>query len=106
MLMRLIRKYPFLSYAACSIVLLMLVRLLERLGGGYDDGGLGGLGFLLSMLWEILAFPFHLPSELLFSLNGGRAVAGHTLIGLVIGALLCVLAELGLHRWRRSRGAS
>jgi hypothetical protein len=106
MVMRLIRKYPFLSYAVFSIAFLLLVGLLERLGSGYDDGGLGGVAFLLSMLWAVLAFPFHLSSELLFSLNGGRGVPGHMFIALAIGTALCILAELGLHRWRPSRGAA
>ena len=104
--MGLIRKYPFLSYAAFSITLLFLVGVLERDGNGYDDSGIGGVAFLLSMLWAVLAFPFYMSSELLFSLNGDRSVAGHMFIAVAIGTMLCVLAEIGLHRWRRSRGAA
>ena len=98
--MRVLRQYPFLIYAACCVLLHLAVRLLETTGDGYDDGGIGGLGFLLSMLWNVLAFPFYLSSELLFSLNGGRGVPGYMLIASVMGIILCMLAEIGLHKWR------
>ena len=104
--MRLVRQYPLLSYAALSVLFLMVVSLFARAGNGYDDGGIGGVAFLLSLLWSVLAFPFYLSSELLFSLNGGKEMPGHMFIALAIGTTLCVLAEIGLHRWRRSRGAA
>lgn len=102
--MRLIRKYPFLSYAAFSIAFMIVISLLERAGGQYDDGGLGTVMFVLSMLWNVLAFPFYFSWELLFSLNGGRVMPRHMFIALAIGTTLCVLAEIGVRRWRRSRG--
>jgi len=104
--MRLIRKYPFLSYAAFSVLLLLTIGLVERAGNGYDDGGMGGIAFLLSMVWSVLAFPFYVSSELLFSLNDGRGVPGHMFIALAIGTMLCVLAEIGLHKWRCSRSGA
>ncbi|QNP40213.1 hypothetical protein [Lysobacter solisilvae (ex Woo and Kim 2020)] len=104
--MRLIRQYPFLSYAAFSVLFLLAVALLERAGSGYDDGGIGGVAFLLSMLWSVIAFPFYLSSELLFSLNDGKGVPGHMFIALAAGTTLCMLAEIGLHKWRRWRSGA
>jgi hypothetical protein len=101
--MRVIRQYPFLTYAACSLLLLLVIGLLERVGGGYDDGGIGGVAFLLSLLWAVLAFPFHLSSELLFSLNGGRGIPAHMFLASAMGVAICLLAEFGLHKWRRAR---
>ena len=104
--MRVFRQYPFLTYATCCVPSLLAIGLLETAGGGHDDGGIGGVAFLLSMLWNVLAFPFYLSSELLFSLNGGRDTPGHMFIASAMGGTLCVVAEMSLHKWRRvQRGA-
>lgn len=105
MAVRLIRRYPFLSYAAFCIGSLLVIVLMERLGQGYDDGGLGSAAFLLSTAWAFIAFPFHLASELLLAIKGGEGLNAPLSFALASGTLVCVVAELGLQRWR-GRGAA
>jgi hypothetical protein len=101
--MRLIRKFPFITYAVCCVLSLVGIRMLGRAGEGYDDHGLGTAAFLLKMLWNVFAFPFYLFAEMLSSLNGGRSYSGLGVDAWVMGIGSCILAEVALHLWRRAR---
>ena len=101
---RLIRRFPFLSWGVVSIALLVPIEVFVQLGTGYDDGGFGSAGFLLGLAWAWFAFPFHLASEALFELNGGRAHSLHDVIAFGVGGTFFVAAELVLQFARRRRG--
>jgi len=96
------RKHPFLSYALFCTALAAFVLLLERIGGGYDDGGIGGVAFLLGLVWNVVAFPFYCSIEVLqFLPNPWDRV-----FGWLIGFSVCLLAEFLYQRARRRRVAA
>lgn len=105
---RLIRQYPVLAYGVCSLFLAILAFLLGSLGAGYDDGGVGTVAFLLSVLWNVVAFPFYILSEGLFSLNNGVRMPGHWFVVTAMGFVICILGELVVRfvRQRNSRASS
>ena len=100
----LIRRYPFLSWAAVSLLLLLLVRALEALGGGYDDRALGSLSFALGLVWAWIAFPYYLTSEYLIIANNGQARTSHWFVTLLVGSSILIAAELLNQTFRRVRG--
>jgi hypothetical protein len=77
------------------------IDLLATAGQGYDDGGIGGVAFLLNIIWSVLAFPFSGASELLFSLNGGRGIPGHLWVVVAIGVTVCAIADIVLQFIRK-----
>lgn len=99
--MNLVRRYPFLTYAAFSLLFFFVISRLWAAGDGYDDGGLGSTAFQLDIVWDIIAFPFSIPREALVG------TPGHPYIALAIGTSVCVMAEFGLSTWRsQKRGES
>lgn len=51
----------------------------------YDSGGILSI---LILTEAFLGFPFWLPSEILFSLNKGHAIKGHTIVAIIMGFIL------------------
>jgi hypothetical protein len=103
-----IRQHPFLSYGLFCILLLLIIRLLQLVGSGHQDGGAGSIAFGLSMFWVLLALPFHLLSQALYVLTGGERLPGHWYIVMAAGYVLFAVADLAWqrHRHRRRRDAA
>ena len=105
--MSVMKTYPFVTYAVFCILGFVLINYLEGTGAGYDDGGTGGIAFLLSMCWNVLAFPFYLSSEFLFLVSGGGVLPGHMIFASAMGVTICILAEFVITKRRRAiRGAA
>ena len=51
----------------------------------YDSGSILSILVLTGGFW---GFPFWLPSEILFSLNKGHAIRGHTIVTIIVGFIL------------------
>ena len=101
--MKWVKRYPFLCYGLICMLGYLLEAGLASLGAGYDDRGLGTVAFLFSLLWAVLAFPFHLASEYLFEINDSRAMAGHWLRAFALGWAFLICLEV-VWQWRvRSR---
>lgn len=79
---------------------LMLNTAILALGLSYDDGGLGSALILTLPVW---GFMYWLPGELLYSLSNGHSIPGHWLISMVVGLVLCLVADLSVRRFRRRR---
>ena len=91
-----LRRFPFTLWALLALVLhaYILVRDLS-----YDQGGFSGALVLSSPIW---GFMYWLPSELMFTLSGGRSILGQGLISVIAGLVLCFLADSLVHRVRGS----
>ncbi len=106
MLKPLIRKYPFTAYGIFCLLCAAAIAALSYFGGGYyDDSGIGGVVFLLDLIWSFLAFPFYLSSEMIFAVNDGIGIKGHALLASLLGLSLCGIADgiLSLAREHSSR---
>lgn len=75
---------------------------LASVGEGYDDGRFGTWAFGLSLIWNVIAFPFYLASEVLFSINDGNAIPMHFTVTAILGFSVIGAAEL-LWQRRKSR---
>lgn len=92
----LLRRFPFTLWALLALVLHAYILVLDL---SYDQGGFGGAMVLSSPIW---GFMYWLPSELLFALNEGTAIARQWLVSVIAGLALCLVADWIIHRlWRR-----
>jgi hypothetical protein len=94
--MKLVRIVPFTLYG----VFVLAVLLIDRFFLDYEYEDTFG-SFMVFIFSPVFGFMFHLPSELLFSLNHGRAVPGHAFISFVTG--MAFLASIDAWRYRRGR---
>ena len=94
-----LKKYPFTTY---GLVILMLFFLLSLIGKGseYDDGGLGTAIFLFGLIMAILAFPYHIANECLFSLNEGVYFDAMAYLTPIIGLLFFMFLDFLLFLFR------
>ena len=92
---KIIRQYPFTSYAAFVVLLSLAISAINSTNEG--------VSLLLGAAWVVLAFPFYLVSEMLFSLRLGLP---HGLATLAIGATLCFAADAVLWRLRTPRAGA
>ena len=97
-----IRKFPFLTYALFCNIAIAFILLLDSFGGGYDDGGIGGIATLLLLIWCGVAFPFFGPIEALQFMPRPWGMV----LGWLIGLSICVLAEILFQQFRRRRVAA
>lgn len=77
-----------------ALVGYVLLEAMSRLGGGYDDGGIGSLAFGLGLIWNFVAFPYYLAHEALFALNSGQGFQGQEAITILAGLLFFGAAEV------------
>jgi len=98
--MKFVKRHPFLTYGLITLALHFSVLVS---GAQYDNSGLGGLLILSSPVWAVI---YWAPSEIIFMINSGVAILGHEIISVIIGLLLCFLADylLNLYRNRKSEG--
>lgn len=89
---------PFFLYGLVAIGGYWLIGSLSSFGQGYDDRGIGTFLFLVSLVWNIVAFPFWFATEALFSLNEGHAVPGHGILSIAIVMPLLLILDFV---WRR-----
>jgi len=66
----------------------------------YDQGGIKGIIFLLSQVFQV---PFWIVGEFLFILNSGEAISGQLLVSIIGGLLLCFLIDLTIKRFLMRR---
>jgi hypothetical protein len=90
-------RFPFTFWGAVALAFHACILILEW---SYDQGGLAGALVLTSPVW---GFMYWLPSELLFALNDGSAIAGLELLSVFLGLGFCLLADLVVRRWWRAR---
>jgi len=98
--MKLIKRRPFLTYGLIALILHAIVL---ASGAQYDNDSLGGILNLSSPIWAAI---YWAPSEIIFILNNGLAIKGHEIVSVIIGLVLCLVADhlLNLYRDRRSEG--
>ncbi len=95
---KMVRKLPFLSYAAYCNIAIVGILLLGSVGAGYDDGSVGSIANLLLLIWCGIAFPFFGPIEALQFMPQPWGM----ILGWLIGLSICIVAELLFQRfWRR-----
>lgn len=95
--MDLIKKNIFLTY---GLVVLLIQVLITVLGAQYDDGSLSGLLIITSPFWGVI---YWVPSELIFALNTGIAIEGHKIVSVIIGLVICLVADYSLNLIRKRR---
>ena len=101
-----IRRFPFLAYGSIALILILAIGTAQsELDLDYDDGELGTFLFGISLILDIIAFPYAMWRELLFALNDGRSFAGLAALQFSLGLATFALLDAGLawHRRRRSR---
>ncbi len=86
-------RAPFTTWAICALAGCVS---LESIGVSYDSFPLG----LLIITDGVWAWMYWIPSELLFTLNGGVAIPGHVAVSVGLGVLMCFLADSMLCMWR------
>ena len=92
---RILRLHPFLSLAALTFGLFALVATTRP---DYDDGGIGGILFVLLSL---LGQPFLLTMRLMRTAFGDSPVI--VIVGWILGLLPYLAADVGLRHWRARR---
>jgi len=95
---KLIKRYPFLTY---GLIALLVYTFVLVSGVQYDDGSLGGLLIVSSPFWAVI---YWVPSEIIFMINQGAAIKGHQVFSIIIGLVLCLLADYLLNLYKGRNG--
>jgi hypothetical protein len=94
-MLRILRLHPFLSLAALTLGVFALVATTRP---DYDDGGIGGILFVLLLA---LGQPFLLAMRLMRTTFGDSTVV--VIVGWILGLLPYVAADVALRHWRTRR---
>jgi len=89
-----IKRHLFTTYGVLALGLFLIIDVFNL---QYDDGGIGTLLILSSPVW---GFIYSVPSEILFKFNDGRAFEGQLTISIIIGLIICLLADYVLSKKR------
>jgi hypothetical protein len=80
-------RFPFTLYALVGVIMWAVVAIGNI---HYDESGLRGGLFALT---EIFRFPFWAIEEVLFALNGGKAIPGQHVVATILGLFGCVTVD-------------
>ena len=89
-----LKRHPFTTYGVLALGLFVIIDVFNL---QYDDGGIGTLLILSSSVW---GFIYWAPREVLFKFNDGREFEGQMAISIMIGILICLLADYILTKMR------
>jgi hypothetical protein len=90
--MRKLIRYPVTLYAFVGLLMWAVV-----VGANiqYDEPGLRGAAFFIA---EIFGLPFWAIGEVMFTLNGGKAIPGQHVVSIILGLCGCVAIDHFLTR--------
>ena len=91
---KLISKWPVTTY---GLITLILCYTIDSFDIDYDENIFVTLLFILL---PIVGFMFSIPSEILFSINDGKAMHYHDQISNTIGISICLILDILIRRYR------